>query len=95
MAKRIKSLGHKELIVDFWDCNKPFVNAVKQALLNLKVLANRKEPFIITNKSKVQYFYKILKYFFEERKYKKAFAKIANDFQPDIVYDQRNITIQF
>ncbi|MFK8302482.1 glycosyltransferase family 4 protein [Capnocytophaga stomatis] len=85
LAKRLKLLGHDILIVDFWGCNKPFVNDVHNAQLELKVLENRDKPFVISSNSKVKHLKNICKYFFLERKYKKEFNKIVRDFKPDIV----------
>ncbi|ATA89102.1 hypothetical protein CGC58_04845 [Capnocytophaga stomatis] len=85
LAKRIQSLGHQVLIVDFWGCNQPFVQETKSCLLELKVLDPREKPLIISSKSKLKYLCNAVKYFFLERKYKKEFSKIVEEFRPDVV----------
>lgn len=85
LAKRIKSLGHEVLIVDFWGCDQPFVDAVNEAQLNLKILVARKQPFIVKSNSIPKYLWNAIQYFFLEKRYKKIFSKIVNEFKPDIV----------
>lgn len=85
LARRVQSLGHQVLIVDFWGCCQPFVDAVTKSQLKLQVLDRRQQPFIIASKSKLKYLRNAIQYFFEEKKYRKEFAKIVGDFQPDVV----------
>ncbi len=85
LAKRLKTLGHQVLVVDLWGCSRPFLDIIDTAQLESRVIAPRKEPFIIANRSKIKYVKNIIKYFFLEKKYRKRFAKIAKEFQPDIV----------
>lgn len=85
LAKRLKTLGHKVLVVDLWGCSQPFLDIIDAAQLESRVIAPRKEPFIIANISKIKYIKNVIKYFFLEKKYKKRFAKIVKEFKPDIV----------
>ncbi|WP_155284025.1 glycosyltransferase family 4 protein [Capnocytophaga felis] len=85
LAKRLKVLGHQVLIVDLWGCSKSFISAVRTAELKLNILSHREEPFIIDHSSKIKLLKNIILYFFLERKYKRIFAKLADDFLPDIV----------
>ncbi|GIM54972.1 glycosyltransferase family 4 protein [Capnocytophaga cynodegmi] len=85
LAKRLKTMGHQVLIVDFWGSCIPFVSDVKNAKIDIEILIPREKPFLIQSKSKVKYLRNALKYFFLEKKYRKAFSNIASSFQPDIV----------
>ncbi|GJQ07336.1 glycosyl transferase group 1 [Capnocytophaga cynodegmi] len=85
LAKRLKILGHNVLIVDFWGSCKPFVKAVNDAELDLKILEHREHPFIVGNKSKFKLLKNFFIYFFLEQKYKKLFSKIVDEFRPDVV----------
>lgn len=85
LAKRIQSLGHQVLVVDFWGSCKPFINDVKSAGLDLRILSPREEPFILSSKSKLKYIRNVVQYFFLEKKYREKFAKIVKEFNPEIV----------
>lgn len=85
LANRIKSIGHEVLIVDFWGTNKPFISAAKEMGLQLQILQNRNEPYIIHDKSKLRYLYKGIKYFFIQSRLKKKMSKVIDDFKPDVI----------
>lgn len=85
LAKRLKSLGHDILIVDFWGSCKPFVNDVQKAEINLEILEPRNQPFLISNSSKIKHLRNIFSYFFLEKKYRRRFSEIARRFRPDVV----------
>ena len=85
LAKRLKVLGHQVLIVDLWGCSQSFIDATNTAQLELNILSYRKEPFIITNDSKIKLFRNFIWYFFLEKKYKYVLNNLISNFQPNVV----------
>src|SRR5690606_8253959 len=77
--------GHEVLIVDFWGSCKPFIQAVNDKQLNIKILDQRQEPIILTSSNKLKAFYNKAFYFFYEKKLKSNLNKILKDFAPDVV----------
>lgn len=85
LAARLKSLGHKVLIVDFWGSNLEFVEAVENEQLDLRIIEPRVEPFVISSGSKLNYMKNAITYFFIQKKYRKLFSNIVDEFKPDII----------
>lgn len=85
LATRLQKAGHEVLIVDFWGSCKPFIQAVNDKQLNIKILDQRQEPIILTSSNKLKAFYNKASYFFYEKKLKSNLNKILKDFAPDVV----------
>ena len=85
LASRLRNLGHKILIVDFWGCCFEFVDAVKNQNLDFRVLEKRDKPFLIYANTKIKYLQNAIKYIFLQEKYRREFEKIVREFNPDIV----------
>lgn len=85
LATRLQKARHEVLIVDFWGSCKPFIQAVNDNQLNIKILDQRQEPIILTSSNKLKAFYNKASYFFYEKKLKSNLNKILKDFAPDVV----------
>lgn len=85
LATRLQKARHEVLIVDFWGSCKPFIQAVNDKQLNIKILDQRQEPIILTSSNKLKAFYNKASYFFYEKKLKSNLNKILKDFAPDVV----------
>lgn len=85
LATRLQKAGHEVLIVDFWGSCKPFIQAVNDKQLNIKILDQRQEPIVLTSSNKLKAFYNKASYFFYEKKLKSNLNKILKDFAPDVV----------
>lgn len=85
LATRLQKAGHEVLIVDFWGSCKPFIQAVNDKQLNIKILDQRQEPIVLASSNKLKAFYNKASYFFYEKKLKSNLNKILKDFAPDVV----------
>src|SRR5690554_4424064 len=82
LAYRLKTKGFNIIFVDFYGTNKDFKNQLDKFDLNLVVLKQRKDPFIIGNKNKIIHLYNILRFYFERFSLRKKFNDVVQDFKP-------------
>ena len=86
LAFRLKSNGFNVIFVDFYGTNKDFINQLDKFELNLVVLKQRKDPFIIGNKNKIIHLTNILRFYFERFSLRRKFNDVVKDFKPNYIF---------
>src|SRR5690554_1120252 len=85
LAARLKKIGHDVLIIDLWGANKPFVQAVNNLGLQLKIIKPSEKPKVLSVSSKVRTLTNKLLYIPEFFYYRKAINIILNEFNAEVV----------
>src|SRR5690554_37956 len=85
LATRLQKAGHEVLIVDFWGSCKPFIQAVNDKQLNIKILDQRNEPFLLSASSATKKIKNYINYIHLWLLYRKNIKRIIEDFSPDLI----------
>lgn len=86
LASRLrKREGIETLIVDFWGCCKPFIEAVETEEIPCLILDKREEPVILSSSSKFKMIVNYVKYIKLLIAYRKKLEYIVSSFGADII----------